>query len=54
MNESAITTEEKTTEKPSAFTSRSVKSNGRERSAQVEVEQLGRREASSANTLNPR
>ena len=41
MNESAITTEEKTTEKPSAFTSRSVRSNGRERDAQVEAEPVG-------------
>ena len=36
MNESAITTEEKTTEK--AETSRSVRSNGRDRDAKVEVE----------------
>ena len=36
MNEPAIATEEKTTEKAEAFTSRSVKSNGRERDAKVE------------------
>src|SRR6266849_9573085 len=41
MNEPAIATEEKTTEKPSAFTSRSVRSNGRERDAQVETEPAG-------------
>lgn len=41
MNESAITTEEKTTAEPSAFTPRSVKSNGRERDAQVEAEPIG-------------
>src|SRR5882762_7429180 len=41
MNEPAIATEEKTTEKPSVFTARSVRSNGRERDAQVEVEPAG-------------
>src|SRR5439155_23869232 len=41
MNESAITTEEKTTSWPRAFTPRSVKSNGRERDAQVEAEPIG-------------
>ena len=41
MNESAITTEEKTTEKAGVFTSRSVRSNGRERDVQVEVEPEG-------------
>jgi signal peptidase I len=41
MNESAITTEEKTTAEPSAFAPRSVKSNGRERAAQVEAEPIG-------------
>src|SRR4030088_2507490 len=41
MNEPAIATEEKTTEKPSAFTARSVGSNGRERDAQVEAEPIG-------------
>ena len=41
MNESAITTEEKTTAEPSAFAPRSVKSNGRERDAQVEAEPIG-------------
>src|SRR5216684_9022613 len=41
MNEPAIATEEKTTEKPSAFTSRSVRSNGREGDAHVETEPAG-------------
>ena len=41
MNEPAIATEEKTTEKPSAFTARSVRSNGRERDATVETEPAG-------------
>jgi signal peptidase I len=41
MNESAIATEEKTTEKPDAFTSRSVKPNGRDRDAKVEAEPIG-------------
>jgi signal peptidase I len=41
MNESAITTEEKTTEKPGAFTPRPVKSNGRDRDTQVEAEPVG-------------
>src|SRR6266853_5085089 len=41
MNESAITTEEKTTAEPRAFAPRSVKSNGRERDAQVEAEPIG-------------
>jgi signal peptidase I len=41
MNESAITTEEKATEKAGVFTSRSVRSNGRERDAKVEAEPEG-------------
>ncbi|MDX6446612.1 MAG: signal peptidase [Blastocatellia bacterium] len=41
MNEPTIATEEKTTEKAEAFTSRSVKSNGRERDAKVEVDPTG-------------
>jgi signal peptidase I len=41
MNDSAITTDEKITAEPSAFTARSVKSNGRERDAQVEAEPIG-------------
>jgi signal peptidase I len=41
MNESAISTEEKTTEKVEAFTSRSVKSNGREREPKVDAEPIG-------------
>lgn len=41
MNESAIASEEKTTEKPDAFTSRSVKPNGRDRDAKVEAEPIG-------------
>src|SRR6266550_7368655 len=41
MNEPAIATEEKPTEKPSAFTSRSVRSNGRERDVKVEAEPAG-------------
>jgi len=41
MNESAIATEEKPTEKPDAFTPRPVKSNGRDRDAQVEVDPVG-------------
>jgi signal peptidase I len=41
MNESAITTEEKTTEKPGVFTPRQVKSNGRDRDTQVEAEPVG-------------
>jgi signal peptidase I len=41
MNESAIATEEKTTEKAEAFTSPSVKSNGREREPQVDAEPTG-------------
>src|SRR5437879_6145164 len=41
MNESAIATEEKTTEKRDAFTSRSVKPNGRDRDAKVEAEPIG-------------
>jgi len=41
MNESAIATEEKTTEKAEAFTSRSVKANGRESEAKVDVEPAG-------------
>jgi len=41
MNESTVTTEEKTTEKPSAFSSRPVRSNGREVETKVEVEPVG-------------
>jgi signal peptidase I len=41
MNESATATEEKTTEKAEAFTSPSVKANGREREAKVDVEPAG-------------
>ena len=41
MNESTVTTEEKTTEKPSAFSSRPVRSNGREVETKVEAEPVG-------------
>jgi signal peptidase I len=41
MNESAITTEEKTTEKTDVLPSRSATSNGRERDAKVEAEPEG-------------
>ena len=41
MNEPAIATEEKPTEKPGAFTSREVRSNGRERDVKVEAEPVG-------------
>src|SRR3977135_1814260 len=41
MNEPVTTTEEKTTEKAGAFTSRSVRSNGRERDVTVEAEPAG-------------
>ena len=41
MSESTITTEEKTTEKPSAFASRPVRSNGREVETKVEIEPTG-------------
>jgi signal peptidase I len=41
MNEPAIATEEKPTDKPSAFTSRAVRSNGRERDVTVEAEPAG-------------
>jgi signal peptidase I len=41
MSESTVTTEEKTTDKPSAFSSRPVKSNGREVETKVETEPVG-------------
>src|SRR5438105_12901481 len=41
MNESAIATEEKPTGNPGAFTPRPVKSNGRDRDTQLEVEPIG-------------
>ena len=41
MNESTVTTEEKTTEKPSPFSSRPVRSNGREVETKVEAEPVG-------------
>lgn len=41
MNESAITTEEKTTEKAGVFSPRSVTSNGRERDSKVDPETIG-------------
>jgi signal peptidase I len=41
MSESAITTEEKVAEKPSEFTARSVRPNGRERDAPAETETAG-------------
>src|SRR5258706_346441 len=41
MTESTVTTEEKTTEKPGAFSSRPVRSNGREVETKVEAEPIG-------------
>src|SRR6266404_6262838 len=41
MNESTVTTEEKTTERPGAFSSRPVRSNGREVEPKVEAEPVG-------------
>src|SRR5258706_3913355 len=41
MNESTVTTEEKITEKPSAFSARPVRSNGREVETKVEAEPVG-------------
>jgi len=41
MSESTVTTEEKTTDKPSAFSSRPVKSNGREVETKVETDPVG-------------
>src|SRR5438132_7468131 len=41
MSEPVTTTEKKTSEKPAPFTSRSVRSNGRERDARVEAEPTG-------------
>src|SRR5712671_4742842 len=41
MTESTVTTEEKTTEKPGAFSSRPVRSNGREVETNVEAEPVG-------------
>jgi signal peptidase I len=41
MADTAITTEQETTEKPGTFTARSVKSNGRERDVKVEAEPVG-------------
>src|SRR6266852_2689268 len=41
MNESTVTTEEKTTERPGAFSSRPVRSNGREVETKVEAEPVG-------------
>lgn len=41
MSESAITTEEKTTEKPGVFSARSDRPNGRERDSRVETETAG-------------
>ena len=41
MNQSAITTEEKTTEKPGVFSPHSVRPNGRERDSKFETETIG-------------
>jgi len=41
MNESAVTTQEKSKEKPGLFRSRSVSPNGRKRDADVEAEPMG-------------